>query len=86
MKYMKKIRLAIMEVARRLAKYLGGKHRKLYQVKRRKIFEKYVPEVSRALSILTGEPEDTIKNLLIKMIEKKFETVEENKAEADGNA
>mgnify|MGYP001770843572 CR=1 FL=1 len=80
------IRLAIMEVARRLAKYLGGKHRKLYQVKRRKIFEKYVPEVSRALSILTGEPEDTIKNLLIKMIEKKFETVEENKAEADGNA
>ncbi|MDK2854436.1 MAG: topoisomerase subunit [Thermococcaceae archaeon] len=80
------IRLAIMEVARRLAKYLGGKHRKLYQVKRRKIFEKYVPEVSRALSILTGEPEGTIKTLLIKIIEKKFETIEEKPLEAEENA
>lgn len=80
------IRLAVMEVARRLAKYLGGKHRKLYQVKRRKTFEKYVPEISRALSILTGEPETTIKSLLIKIIEKKFETIEEKPLEAEENA
>ena len=80
------IRLAVMEVARRLAKYLGGKHRKLYQVKRRKTFEKYVPEISRALSILTGEPETTIKSLLIKIIEKKFEAIEEKPLEAEENA
>ncbi|ALV62977.1 DNA topoisomerase VI subunit B [Thermococcus sp. 2319x1] len=80
------VRLAVMEVARRLAKYIGGKHRKLYQVKRRKTFEKYVPEISRALSILTGEPEDTIKTLLIKIIEKKFETIEEKPLEAEENA
>ncbi|HDD31073.1 MAG TPA: DNA topoisomerase VI subunit B [Thermococcus litoralis] len=80
------IRLAVMEVARRLAKYLGGKHRKLYQVKRRKTFEKYVPEISKALSILTEEPESTIKSLLIKIIEKKFEVIGEKPLEAEENA
>ncbi|MCD6523935.1 MAG: DNA topoisomerase VI subunit B, partial [Thermococcus sp.] len=52
------IRLAIMDAARRLQTYLSGKHRRLYQVKRKKTFEKYVPEIARALSVLTGEPEE----------------------------
>ena len=80
------IRLAVMEVARRLAKYLGGKHRKLYQAKRRKTFEKYVPEVSRALSILTGISEGEIKEMLVTIIEKKFESIEEQAVEAESNA
>ncbi|ANF23453.1 DNA topoisomerase VI subunit B [Thermococcus piezophilus] len=66
------IRLAIMDAARKLQTYLSGKHRRLYQVKRKKTFEKYVPEIARALSILTGEPEEEIKNYFLGFIEMKF--------------
>ncbi|WP_461866848.1 DNA topoisomerase VI subunit B [Thermococcus sp.] len=66
------IRLAIMDAARRLQTYLSGKHRKLYQIKRRKTFEKYLPEVTRALSILTGEPEDAIESYFRKLVEERF--------------
>ncbi|AHF80058.1 DNA topoisomerase VI subunit B [Thermococcus paralvinellae] len=85
------IRLAIMEAARRLQTYLSGKHRRLYQVKRKKTLQKYVPEIARALSILTGEPEEKIKEYFLRLIEKKFENVEETleqavEVEADAEA
>ncbi|NPA47221.1 MAG: DNA topoisomerase VI subunit B [Thermococci archaeon] len=76
------IRLAIMDAARRLQTYLSGKHRKQYQAKRRKTFEKYVPEVARALSILTGEPEDVVRNYFLGFIESHFRAKEEAKENA----
>ena len=66
------IRLAIMDAARRLQTYLSGKHRRLYQVKRKKTFEKYVPEIARALSVLTGEPEERIREYFLNFIEDHF--------------
>ncbi|ASJ07147.1 DNA topoisomerase VI subunit B [Thermococcus pacificus] len=66
------IRLALMDAARRLQTYLSGKHRKLHQVKRRKTFEKYVPEIARALSVLTGEPEEAIREYFVRFIENHF--------------
>ncbi len=74
------IRLAIMDAARRLQTYLRGKHRKLYQIKRRKTFEKYLPEVTRALSILTGEPPEVIESYFRKLVEERFK---EKEAEAN---
>ncbi|HDZ35593.1 MAG TPA: DNA topoisomerase VI subunit B [Thermococcus sp.] len=84
------IRLAIMDAARRLKSYLGGKHRRLYQVKRRKTFEKYVPEIARALSVLTGEPEEEVRDYFLKFIEERLAqkeaTVEEVAEEVSENA
>ena len=70
------IRLAIMDAARRLQTYLSGKHRRLYQAKRKKTFEKYVPEIARALSILTGEPEERIREYFLRFIESHFASKE----------
>lgn len=79
------IRLALMEVGRRLQKYLSGKHRKISQVKRRKTLEKYVDEVSEALAILTGRPAGDIRELLMALIERKFEEVVGEEAEVSEN-
>ncbi|AEH24043.1 DNA topoisomerase VI subunit B [Pyrococcus yayanosii] len=70
------IRLAIMDAARKLATYLGGKYRRLYQVKRRKTFEKYLPEITRSLHIITGEPEEKIKEYFLNLIESRFQSIE----------
>jgi DNA topoisomerase-6 subunit B len=42
------------------------------RVKRKKTFEKYVPEIARALSILTGEPEERIREYFVTFIERHF--------------
>ncbi|MDV3104379.1 DNA topoisomerase VI subunit B [Thermococcus waiotapuensis] len=83
------IRLAIMDAARRLQNYLSGKHRRLAQVRRRKTFEKYVPEIARALNILTGEPEEKIREYFINFIESRFAALESEEVpveEVDENA
>ncbi|WP_461864144.1 DNA topoisomerase VI subunit B [Thermococcus sp.] len=74
------IRLAIMDAARRLQTYLSGKHRKLHQVKRRRTFEKYLPEIARSLSVLTGEREEVIESHFRRLVEERFS---ETEAEAD---
>ncbi|WP_297498577.1 DNA topoisomerase VI subunit B [Thermococcus sp.] len=79
------IRLAIMDAGRRLQTYLSGKHRKMAQVKKRKTFEKYVPEIARALSILTGEPEGEVKEYFLRFIENHFSS-KESPAEVSENA
>ncbi len=77
------IRLAIMDAARRLQTYLSGKHRKLYQVKRRRTFEKYLPEIARSLSVLTGEREDVIESHFRRLVEERFSETKAVEAEAD---
>ncbi|RLF88877.1 DNA topoisomerase VI subunit B, partial [Thermococci archaeon] len=77
------IRLALMDAARKLAFYLGGKFRRLYQVKRRKTLEKYLPEIARALHILTGEPEEKIKEYFLSLIESRIEIEEVSDVEAE---
>ena len=72
------IRLAIMDAARRLQTYLSGKHRRLSQVKRKKTFQKYVPEIARALSILVGVPEEEAAKYFISFIESRFADIEES--------
>ncbi len=72
------IRLAIMDVARRLQTYLSGKHRRLSQVKRKKTFQKYVPEIARALSILVGVPEEEAAKYFISFIESRFADIKES--------
>lgn len=73
------IRLALMEVGRRLKRYLSGKHRKLYVVKRRKTLEKYIDEIAKALSALVNEPEEEVRNYFVELITRRFEEVETEK-------
>lgn len=80
------IRLAIMDAARRLQSYLSSKHRKLHQAKRRKTFEKYVPEIAKALSILTGEDEETVKGYFLRYIEGHFKAREAKMVGVSENA
>ncbi|WP_457752535.1 DNA topoisomerase VI subunit B [Thermococcus sp.] len=77
------IRLAIMDAARRLQTYLSGKHRRLSQVKRKKTFQKYVPEIARALSILVGVPEDEVAKYFVTFIESRFADLEEKTAQQE---
>ncbi|MCD6403448.1 MAG: DNA topoisomerase VI subunit B [Candidatus Aenigmarchaeota archaeon] len=61
---MKEIKLGLQEVGRRLARYLAGKRR--IELKRRKIqiFERYIPEVARALAELTEVKQEIIEKKL----------------------
>ncbi len=78
------IRLAIMDAARRLQTYLSGKHRRLHQVKRRKTFERYVPEIAKALSVLTDESEKSIEGYFLGFIENHFAAKEGQTAVSEG--
>lgn len=69
----KEIRYAVMEVARKLKRYLAGIHRRRLKVKRRNVFLKYAPEVAGALSKLSSKKKEPIENMLIGIIEKRVD-------------
>lgn len=56
----KELRLAIMECGRKLQLHLGAIKREQLGEKRKSIFLRYVPEISDALSKLTGVSKNTI--------------------------
>ncbi|HIQ49645.1 MAG TPA: DNA topoisomerase VI subunit B [Nanoarchaeota archaeon] len=56
----KEIKLALQECGRKLAAYLRKQRRLQEREMKRKIFERYIPEVAASLSILTGENKETI--------------------------
>jgi len=63
----KEIKLALQEAGRRMQRYVSGKRRyELHQQKKR-IFERYIPEVAESLSKLTKENQEIIKAKLQKM-------------------
>ncbi len=56
----KEIKLALQECGRKLAAYLRKKRKLQEKELRRKLFERYIPEVAHSLSVLTGEKEKEI--------------------------
>ncbi|MEM5812947.1 MAG: DNA topoisomerase VI subunit B [Candidatus Aenigmatarchaeota archaeon] len=67
----KEIKLAIQQVARKLAIYLSGK-RKAYQAKRRmEIFYRYGNEVASSISYLTERKLEEVRKKIFELIEKK---------------
>ncbi len=79
---MKEIRFAVMDVARRLKRYLSGMKREAIKIKRRSIFLKYAPEVAWALGVITDKDQEKIEAKLIKIIRTKVKLKEE-KEEAE---
>ncbi len=80
----KEIRNAIMEVARALKRYLAGVERAKAKKKRLNIFAKYVPEIARALSILTSMEEEKIREMFLNLVKNKvFGGAENDRPETD---
>lgn len=68
----KEIRLAVMEVARKLMRYVRRKKREMEKEAKMKALLKYVPEVAKAMSRLTGASEEEIETELSELISKKY--------------
>lgn len=77
----KEIKLALQEAGRRLQRYVSGKRRFELHQQRKKLFERYIPEVADALYRMTKED----KTFLISKLEKIAEEVTEVKSfESEG--
>jgi len=66
----KEIKLALLDVGRKLSRYLSAQQRRYARERRIKIFTKYGVEVANALAELTKEDRAYIENLIKKLIEK----------------
>jgi DNA topoisomerase-6 subunit B len=77
----KEMKLALQECARRLGLYLSGKRRQEYHKHRISTFEKYADETVKAISELTGEEKEAIKNQFMEFISSKKNITKE---EEDG--
>ncbi len=62
----KETKLALQEAGRRLKRYISGKRKFELRQKKKKIFERYIPEVANALNKLTEEDKELIKAKLQK--------------------
>ncbi|MCK4429155.1 MAG: DNA topoisomerase VI subunit B, partial [Candidatus Aenigmarchaeota archaeon] len=69
----KEINLALLDIGRKLQRYLSAEQKKYAKERRMKIFEKYSKEVAISVSNLTGEDKDNIMKLLQKEIGKRGE-------------
>ncbi len=67
----KEIKLALQECGRKLATYLRKKQRIYEREVKRRLFERYIPEVAQSLSILTRKNAENIKSMLEKLAVKK---------------
>ncbi|MFN6992231.1 MAG: DNA topoisomerase VI subunit B [Fervidobacterium sp.] len=79
----KEIKLGLQELGRRLQRHVSGKRRAEMQKKRRKIFERYIPEVAMSLHELTSVNAEIIKNKLNEMIEKKLVKIDIEQEEVE---
>ena len=76
------VKLALMDVSRRLGKFIIDKRREAEKKEKRKVFSKYAPEVVGALSRITGANAQKLQKILDKMVLEKLkmdDLEEENK-------
>ena len=62
---LREMRLAIQEAGRRLASHLRARNRVENELKRRSIFERYIPELGNSLSKITGKKADEVTQSLL---------------------
>ncbi len=80
----KEIRLALQEAGRRMQRYVSGKRRFELHQQKKKIFERYIPEVAEALNKLTKDDKEVIKSKLQKMA-KEVTEVKSFESELEGD-
>jgi DNA topoisomerase VI subunit B len=76
---LKEIKLALQEAGRKLAAYVRQKAKRREAQLRRELFERYIPEVSKALSKLTNEKEEIIKEKLESILKKDLKVGEDER-------
>ena len=76
----KEIKLALQEAGRQLQRHVAGKRRADIQKKRKEIFERYLPEVAKAVGDLTNKKPDPILNKLRNMIKRNTKAVVDGKS------
>ncbi|MGC8812253.1 MAG: DNA topoisomerase VI subunit B [Candidatus Aenigmatarchaeota archaeon] len=73
----KEIKLALQDAGRELASYIRKKRKAREKLLRRQIFERYIPEVARAVAKLTKKDYKTILKKLEDMVRKKIDLTAE---------
>lgn len=81
----KEIKLGLQELGRRLQRHVAGKKRAEMQKKRRRIFERYIPEVASSLEELTNVKAEIIKKKLNEMVENKLVKIDIEQEEVENN-
>uniref|UniRef100_A0A7C4NUK5 Type 2 DNA topoisomerase 6 subunit B n=1 Tax=Staphylothermus marinus TaxID=2280 RepID=A0A7C4NUK5_STAMA len=66
--FRREIKLAVLEAARKLKNYLSRKAREEELLKKTVSIAKYIPEVTRALGIISGYGEEELRNKLIETL------------------
>lgn len=81
----KEIKLALQDCARKLGLYLSGVRRAERIAQKKQIFEKYAHDTAVAISELTGEAEEKIKETIMKIVEQRWGEIvaEENDQNED---
>ncbi len=76
----KEIKIAIREAARRLKRHLS-RIEKMFEIKRREVtIKRYMNEVSRSLSYISGIEEEKLKDLLLRILKEDIKRRESSKA------
>ncbi|MCK4884109.1 MAG: hypothetical protein KAS30_04520, partial [Candidatus Diapherotrites archaeon] len=69
---LEEIRNALMDAGRKLKGHLGGKRRLLEKERKKKIFEKYIPETAKGLEFLTGTSRTILEQKLESIVGSRF--------------
>ncbi len=76
------VRKALMQSGRKISKYIAKKRREIEKIKKREIFEKYIPEVAFSLSRIINEKKENIEKMLEKVVLEKLSLDLSNEEEA----
>ncbi|MCD6230144.1 MAG: DNA topoisomerase VI subunit B [Candidatus Diapherotrites archaeon] len=82
---LEEIRNALMDAGRKLKSHLSGKRRLLEKERKKKIFEKYIPETAKSLEFLTGTSKTILEQKLEEIVGSRFAELAEAEALENGN-
>ncbi|MBN3037129.1 MAG: DNA topoisomerase VI subunit B [Candidatus Diapherotrites archaeon] len=80
---MKDLGLALMEVARDIKSYVTSERRKYEKHTKKLTLTKYIPEISRAVSELTGAKKEVLEANLLRIVNDKYENGGDEEAEEE---
>jgi DNA topoisomerase-6 subunit B len=80
---LREMKLAVQECGRRLGAHLRAREREASEHKRLSIFQRYIPEVSQALSRIIGSPKDKIEKAFVKALPNFVKVADEAAPPAD---
>ena len=79
----KEIKLALQECARKLSVWLSGKRKKALLSKKKSMFERYAGETADALSVITGAGKREIEEMILALINEKWEVDDGTESEGE---